>query len=276
MAPVLLISWALLGIDAGWQSLPDGGVEYIIQIEPDIVESMTKDKREIVSEIPNFLKNVRSYRIRIGQEKLPHDIPPQDDGQGLPADQRAAVQASAANSAISGPPAETQAKGAADESSAAPTQPVDQESAAVTFARNSLSSDFAVAQANYLSEQPGAASSAKTDSGPAIRSPAITDSADQAAARFATGDNGVGQKVTALRPATNQITEPVATLLGIKLLGPVDLKSWPAPIFSALFLFLLAMNIFLGWVAWQARGRYRVLLHELKTNHASGLSAGPA
>jgi hypothetical protein len=64
-----------LGVDAGWQKHRDGGWEYIIQIEPYLLDSLQAQPQEIVSEVPPFLRNVRVYRIRIGDDELPRKMP---------------------------------------------------------------------------------------------------------------------------------------------------------------------------------------------------------
>jgi len=63
---------AALGYDVGWQPLPDGGMEYIIQIEPHLLE-MLKSGEQLVSDIPPNLRGVRSYRITVGTAKLPRE-----------------------------------------------------------------------------------------------------------------------------------------------------------------------------------------------------------
>ena len=63
---------ATLGFDVGWQPLEDGGMEYIIQIEPHVLE-MLKSGEQLVSDIPPNLRGVRSYRIVVGTEKLPRE-----------------------------------------------------------------------------------------------------------------------------------------------------------------------------------------------------------
>ena len=71
---MLLVAAITTGIDAGWQPLPDGGVEYIIQIEPHALESLSQG-REIVSDIPSSLRGIKSYRIRVGTGPLPREEP---------------------------------------------------------------------------------------------------------------------------------------------------------------------------------------------------------
>lgn len=63
---------AALGYDVGWQPLPDGGMEYIIQIEPHLLE-MLKNGEQLVSDIPPNLRGVRSYRITVGTAELPRE-----------------------------------------------------------------------------------------------------------------------------------------------------------------------------------------------------------
>src|SRR5512134_993989 len=64
-------------VDVGWQPTRDRGFEYILQIEPEVLESL-RDGQEIISDIPPFLRGVRSYRIRVGTEPLPQEgVPPE-------------------------------------------------------------------------------------------------------------------------------------------------------------------------------------------------------
>src|SRR3990172_2920279 len=63
---------AVVGTDVGWRRLPDGGMEYIIQIEPHMLD-MLKSGEQIVSDIPPELWEVRSYRITVGTDELPRE-----------------------------------------------------------------------------------------------------------------------------------------------------------------------------------------------------------
>jgi len=69
-ACLVLLTTAALGIDVGWQPLESGGLEYIIQIDPEMVD-LLRDGKEIVSEVPPAIGAVRTYRIRIGEGSLP-------------------------------------------------------------------------------------------------------------------------------------------------------------------------------------------------------------
>jgi len=71
----LLIAAASLGIDAGWQPLPEGGLEYIVQIEPQMLETMSSALIEDnVSDIPpDLMSSVRKIRITFGTQALPRE-----------------------------------------------------------------------------------------------------------------------------------------------------------------------------------------------------------
>ncbi len=75
-AIMLSMALATLGIDVGWQKLPEGGRQYIIQIEPQTLEAL-RSGQAIQSDLPSNLNDIRSYRIVVGTKKLPRDpLPP--------------------------------------------------------------------------------------------------------------------------------------------------------------------------------------------------------
>lgn len=75
-AALLLLASTACGIDVGWQPLPNGGFEYIIQIGPETLATLQPGDK-IESEIPAFLRGVRTYRIVIGNDLLPQEgVPP--------------------------------------------------------------------------------------------------------------------------------------------------------------------------------------------------------
>jgi len=66
-----------LGIDVGWQPLSEGGVEYLIQIEPDLLDSL-RPGEAIGSDVPpRLVGQIRAYRITVGTEELPRELPPE-------------------------------------------------------------------------------------------------------------------------------------------------------------------------------------------------------
>ncbi len=68
---LVCLSAAMLGVDYGWQPLANGGVEYIIQIEPQMLDSL-QDGKGLTSALPASARNIRRYRIVVGTGELPH------------------------------------------------------------------------------------------------------------------------------------------------------------------------------------------------------------
>lgn len=86
IASLLLLACATPTIDVGWQQLDDGAYEYIIQIEPEQLESL-RAGRDVMSDLPPALRDIRRYRITVGNGPLPHEgIPPELIG-GPPLDE---------------------------------------------------------------------------------------------------------------------------------------------------------------------------------------------
>jgi hypothetical protein len=68
----------MLAVDIGWQPYPDGGLEYIIQIEPHMLESL-KAGEDIQSVIPPNLGRVRAFRITVGSDFVPRETVPDNE-----------------------------------------------------------------------------------------------------------------------------------------------------------------------------------------------------
>src|SRR4051794_28835621 len=70
MFPIYIsLAVAALGIEVGWVPLPDGGHEYTIQLEPEMLDVLRKQKDEVFSEVPPQV-HVRRYRLLVGTGKL--------------------------------------------------------------------------------------------------------------------------------------------------------------------------------------------------------------
>lgn len=67
----LLLTVATVGVDYGWQPGEDGQLEYIIQIEPELVKTLSEGKVDLLSEIPEELQGVKRFRIRVGTGQVP-------------------------------------------------------------------------------------------------------------------------------------------------------------------------------------------------------------
>jgi hypothetical protein len=84
----IVVAAAVLSIDVGWQPVAGGGYEYIIQIEPEALESLRAGE-DIFSQLPPVMRSgIRSYRITVGDGPVPNQgrIPPAVDATaaGLP------------------------------------------------------------------------------------------------------------------------------------------------------------------------------------------------
>jgi hypothetical protein len=71
---MLLLAMLIAGVNFGWQSAEDGsaGYEYIVQVEPELVEAMQRGKSvPIESNIPPDVTPIRKVRIVVGRGELP-------------------------------------------------------------------------------------------------------------------------------------------------------------------------------------------------------------
>ena len=63
-------------VDFGWESLPGGGIEYIFQVEPELLDPSHKDdsffKEGFSSVVPHGLRDVRKIRLVFGRGTLPN------------------------------------------------------------------------------------------------------------------------------------------------------------------------------------------------------------
>lgn len=79
----LLLAAASVGVDYGWQPDADGVMEYIIQVEPELISALQKGEA-IISEIHPDARGVRRFRIQIGTAPLPRISPPAAPVTALP------------------------------------------------------------------------------------------------------------------------------------------------------------------------------------------------
>ena len=74
---LLCIATASVGIQAGWQRMPEGGMQYIIQLDPETLQSL-REGAELESDIPPSAGEVRSYKILVGRSssRVRRRLPP--------------------------------------------------------------------------------------------------------------------------------------------------------------------------------------------------------
>jgi hypothetical protein len=71
---LLFIGVAVLGHEVGWERLPDGGMEYVIQLDPAAIDALRRGQ-SIHSDILSAAGEVRAYRIVLGAGRLRRDAP---------------------------------------------------------------------------------------------------------------------------------------------------------------------------------------------------------
>jgi hypothetical protein len=72
---LLLLAASAVGVNYGWEPLPEGGMKYIVQFEPDALVEAQKAGVPLDSDIPSHLSNVRSISIRLGTGPVPQENP---------------------------------------------------------------------------------------------------------------------------------------------------------------------------------------------------------
>jgi hypothetical protein len=227
-ALILGVTWGVLGLNAGWKPLPGGGVEYIIQIAPHELE-IFKQEKIIESEVPPQVKDIRSYRIQIGNELLPKQdpLPPKTPSTPL-----------------------TPAR------PASPAEPAKAPPAKRTPAFNPFSSLTSFAE-RYPSSQgspasPGSsAESAKRDGARLFGSAKAPD--DKTPGGKKPDDKKPDDKSAKSQPPASK--EPA--------------KPWVPFTVAVVALFgSLGLNVYLGWITSETRKRYRSLLRRrTKSDH---------
>lgn len=74
-ASMLLLAVSAVSVDYGCERLPDGGMKYIVQFEPQSLEEAQQQGLPIESNIPADVTDVRMVSIQLGTGPLPHDKP---------------------------------------------------------------------------------------------------------------------------------------------------------------------------------------------------------
>jgi len=79
-ATAVCLATVLLGIDVGWEPLPEGGVEYRIQIEPELLENLDGSGVLVESDVPPYVRDIRAFRITVGDAELGRKLSLSTDG----------------------------------------------------------------------------------------------------------------------------------------------------------------------------------------------------
>ncbi len=73
-AVLVYVAAATLGFQVGWQRLPEGGMEYIIQLDQTSLDAL-RDGQPIQSDVLAKAGQIRSYRIQFGTGELKQETP---------------------------------------------------------------------------------------------------------------------------------------------------------------------------------------------------------
>lgn len=77
-AVLIYVAAATLGVQVGWQRLPEGGMEYIIQLDQASLDAL-RDGQPIQSDVLAKAGQIRSYRIQLGTGELKQETPPENE-----------------------------------------------------------------------------------------------------------------------------------------------------------------------------------------------------
>jgi hypothetical protein len=69
-ASIVLLAFAATGIQFGSEALPSGGNTYIVQIEPELIDTFRE--KGFSSDVPPGLRDIRRIEIRVGTAPLPN------------------------------------------------------------------------------------------------------------------------------------------------------------------------------------------------------------
>jgi hypothetical protein len=242
-ALVVLVTSAALGIEVGWEPLAGGGHEYTIQIEPQLLDVLKRGKEEIFSEVPPEI-DVRRYRIRVGTGTLPRDAgdppaaKPDRDLQPPPAK---ADPVDVAPVETAPPP---------DRSEIPPPQPTDAgPTPAETPPSFPTTGDPFDGKSPVVPDAPREA----RDAPPPAKLPPDSEASGPIQTTFDAHPSN-----DAADPAARESQKPSL---------PKDVgKPWSVLVASvALLCCSLGANLYLGWIAWDARTRYRNAVAKLHT-----------
>jgi hypothetical protein len=235
---IVLIATATVGVDQGWQPIAGGGYEYIIQIEPETLESI-KNGRDLYFQMPLSLNGVRGYRITSGIEPLPHD------GEPLPAADARAAENEIPNEPRTGNPRPMPKNIEISKSTAIDEQPAP---GAMTPEPGSRPLPTVNQQAGGNQQVSGAG---------------VAPAA--AAADVSKSSRGIASSAQPNKAIQDEGSPSDDLPKGFDAAGDTETKPiWMSLNFALMVLFAsLGVNLFLGWVTVAQRGRYRSVLARL-------------
>ena len=267
---VILVALTALGVDVGWQEIEDGSIEYIIQIEPQLVESL-KDGHDLTSGIRPELRHIRRYRIVIGSKKLPQNPPLEELQRRWAAEKAAAAKNEEPRTEPKGEPARDLKKSDVPPAFQVPPPPFD-------FPSEPLGKNpFGTPEETDPTDDKQEPTAADPKDDEPTEKPSLNDDASNPPSTFKPDDTQkpLVEHVAAYGEAdqaTNGSEPESTTAIEQDTAGAAPARPWGTLIAVLLGLFAsLGLNAFLGWLTIEQRGRYRSLLGR---NAGTGVSAG--
>jgi len=231
---VLLLAASSVGIEAGWKPLATGGHEYTVQIEPELVR-LLETGNDLVSEVPSEI-HVRSLRITVGKGGVARV-----EGAAAPT---VAVPATPPNATASTPHDDMPKFGI---DTALPPPPTDPAPDALTDAPI------------FDKDQPPVADKEHSLADADHPAPDSLPPSDAQAHPLSASPAGFSES-----PQEHKSEKP--SLGGAPgVTGAGAQTPWvPFLIAAVLLCCSLGANFYLGWIAWDARNRYRAAVTKLR------------
>lgn len=294
---VICASVAAVGVDYGWQPVAGGGIEYIIQIEPQMLDSL-RAGQDIFSDLPRTASNIRSYRITSGTGPIPHHGEPLPDHEVNPRGPRKRSQVgpslrgtAATTTDAERARAERPAGAVAEHQTDEERQP-DEQGAALDEQGAALGGDLlpgpvfepppslmtddappepAAGEHDHHTSprrlvgspskplNPQAATVAKKPSRPAAKASTKSTEASTRATASRQADSAGSKKKSPGKPAAGKVADAPSTAT-----NQTSEQAGRATSLTLLGLFAsLGCNVFLLWIATGQRSRYRALARRL-------------
>ena len=256
---VLLIALSVQGVDVGWQEAEDGSIEYIIQIEPQLVESL-KDGHDLTSGVRPELRHIRRYRVVVGSEKLPQNPPLEELKRRWEEEKAAAKAAEPAPKPIDEPKGEPVA-----EPKKSDVPPAFQDLPPIEFPERPKeplgSNPFGEAEKPGPLDKKDEPTPVEPASEEPTEKPSLEDSASNPPSTFQPDDT---EKPLVKHVAGYAEADPTGDTQEVVVEqdpGVATERPWGTLIVVLLALFAsLGLNAFLGWITVEQRGKYRSLL----------------
>jgi hypothetical protein len=238
MASVLtfVLAAAATAVQFGWKPLESGGNEYIVEVEPELIDTFRKEG--FSSDVPPELRDIRRIVIQVGTGNLPHQgemtvlkppLPGDVNGPHLAAPQFGA--ATTADNSATQPPSiyDRQSTGAV--------------ASAPPFSRGA-SSPPPLLSPNAAEADNSAAPLTRPATHPAQSAASFQDVSGSPSDSFVVRSGGA---TSANTTAPAEPNKPWLLLLGV----------------TAGLIASAAANVYLGWMHWETRRRYQAVVDEL-------------